>query len=212
MIAVDIVLLLPENIEKKTIKINNEFSDSTIRLEKERSIPHISLAMGCIKMKDIDELRNIVRKTLERFNPIRLLIDGIESWETPQGKNICGFSIARNASLQKLHEALMNEAQDILNHKATIDALYNSDTCDVETLHWINNYRKTSFEKFRPHITLGFGAAEYGKVNFVADMVAVCHLGNYCTCRKILYLDTLRHKIFKRLNKGLSNGRETNKG
>jgi len=62
---------------------------------------------------------------------------------------------------------------------------------DVST-YWIKNYPKeSSFENFFPHITIGIGEVE-GEISgikfpikFNASKLALCHLGNYCTFRKI---------------------------
>jgi hypothetical protein len=68
--------------------------------------------------------------------------------------------------------------------------LYGSSVVSKSTLSWISNYaRKSSFENFKPHITLGFGKAEIKKViklKFKAQKLAICHLGNHCTCRRVL--------------------------
>ena len=57
------------------------------------------------------------------------------------------------------------------------------------------NYpEKSSFENFFPHITIG-----YGEINnfsfpiiFSVSKLALCHLGNHCTCRKILASTNLK--------------------
>jgi hypothetical protein len=57
------------------------------------------------------------------------------------------------------------------------------------TLAWIRDYReKSSFERFFPHITLGYGRlADFPfPARFTAPRLALCHLGNHCTCRRIL--------------------------
>jgi hypothetical protein len=65
------------------------------------------------------------------------------------------------------------------------------------TLAWIKNYpEKSSFEKFFPHITIGYGEINdysFGfpqggvpPIEFAVSKLALCHLGNHCTCRKIL--------------------------
>lgn len=43
-------------------------------------------------------------------------------------------------------------------------------------------------EDFLPHITLGKGTldAKAGETSFTASRLALCHLGNHCTCRKVL--------------------------
>ena len=57
------------------------------------------------------------------------------------------------------------------------------------TLLWIKNFStESSFEKFFPHITIGFGATKALDlpIEFAPVRLAMCHLGNHCTCKKIL--------------------------
>lgn len=70
-----------------------------------------------------------------------------------------------------------------------IYALPNQQVEEV-TMYWIKNYPKeSSFEKFSPHITIGFGEVEGETcgikfpLRFSVSKLALCHLGNYCTCR-----------------------------
>jgi hypothetical protein len=57
------------------------------------------------------------------------------------------------------------------------------------TLLWIKNYpEKSAFENFFPHITIGYGQVDDSSftAEFTASKLALCHLGNHCTCRKVL--------------------------
>jgi 2'-5' RNA ligase len=63
----------------------------------------------------------------------------------------------------------------------------NSNGRNVSVL--VEGYRQqSSFERFFPHITIGFGRAEGGAFprRFKVPQLALCHLGNNCTCRQIL--------------------------
>jgi hypothetical protein len=63
-------------------------------------------------------------------------------------------------------------------------------------LAWIKSYpEKSSFERFSPHITIGYGEInDYSfppqgvlrTMKFAVSRLALCHLGNHCTCRRIL--------------------------
>jgi hypothetical protein len=64
------------------------------------------------------------------------------------------------------------------------------DVVAPSTLEWIRTYpQKSSYENFRPHITLGYGQVPPGlsfPIPFTAARLALCHLGNHCTCREML--------------------------
>ena len=46
----------------------------------------------------------------------------------------------------------------------------------------------SSFENYSPHITVASGDMDIKteSFEFASNEIALCHLGNYCTCRKIL--------------------------
>ncbi|MFH1565285.1 MAG: hypothetical protein ABIC82_05600 [bacterium] len=62
--------------------------------------------------------------------------------------------------------------------------------------NWVQNYYKKYYDptKYHPHISLKCSRAEYYKfpIKFKASKLALCHLGDYCTCRKILHLENLK--------------------
>ena len=104
------------------------------------------------------------------------------------------LKIEKSEALQQLHESIMRALDPYLESEATLDMLYSPPKVDEISLSWIRKYReKWSFEKFYPHITLGIGRTNQQDVviSFVASELALCHLGNYCTCRKILYSSSL---------------------
>jgi hypothetical protein len=75
------------------------------------------------------------------------------------------------------------------SYNVTAEMVLSPPIAGESTLLWIKNYpEKSAFENFFPHITIG-----YGQINnlsfaaeFTASKLALCHLGNHCTCRKIL--------------------------
>ena len=50
-IAIDVVLLPPEEIMDKAIEINRQLADDPIKLNKENCLPHVSLCMGVVEEK-----------------------------------------------------------------------------------------------------------------------------------------------------------------
>jgi len=61
-------------------------------------------------------------------------------------------------------------------------------------LFWVKGFAKTSVrENYRPHITLGVGKPKQAiaPVQFTTSKLALCHLGNYCTCRDVLWSTSL---------------------
>jgi hypothetical protein len=99
------------------------------------------------------------------------------------------FEVEKTKELQALHEKVMEKIQPHFSSIVTSDMIYGDEDVAETTLEWIKSYReKASFTRFSPHITIGYGQAqEQGfPIKFTASKLALCHLGNHCTCRKIL--------------------------
>jgi 2'-5' RNA ligase len=191
-IAVDVVLLPGDKIVYKVIKLNAQLVEkfgARIVLNKESLLPHISLAMGCIEEGDTSEIADILTDIV-KVNPIgELRITGVRISQNARGEKVSSFEIEKTAKLQKLHEKIMKVMEPYFSYDVTEDMIYPSGKVAQSSLEWIRNYRaKSSFEKFWPHITLGYGVIEDVKftARMVASKLALCWLGNHCTCRKIL--------------------------
>jgi len=129
------------------------------------------------------------------------------------GEKVSVFRIERTKTLQLLHEEIMQRLAPYFSYDVTADMIFSPPEAGESTLLWIKNYPdKSSFENFFPHITIGYGEisdysfgsrpswlgqAETGKagslpIKFTASKLALCHLGNHCTCRKIIASAELR--------------------
>ena len=195
-IAVDVVLLPPEEIMDEAIEINQALIktfDKKIVLNKENCFPHISLAVGCIMEEDIPRIDDVLKGIAESFSPMMLTRIHVETIQT--GEKVSGFEIEKTKDIQLLHEKVMDGLSSCFIGDISRDMIYASsdERIDDFTLQWISNYsEKASYENFFPHITLGFGelGAEDVKIRlplqFKAAKLALCHMGNHCTCKKII--------------------------
>jgi 2'-5' RNA ligase len=191
-IAIDVVLLPSEEMMDKAISANKELLErnaAKIILDKEKCLPHISLAMGCIDEQDIDEIETIL-KTIGQENPLgQLIATGIHTSTNKVGEKVSVFEIERTEELQSLHEEVMKRLVRYFSYDVRAEMVLSSSDISESTLDWIKNYpEKSSFEKFFPHITIGYGEIDdfLFPIKFDVSKLALCHLGNHCTCRKIL--------------------------
>ena len=203
-IAVDVVLLPPDEITDKAIEVNQALlktSDNKIVLNKQNCLPHISLAMGCIKKEDIPKIDTVLKDIAEKFSPMKLTISNIRAETIPTGEKVSGFEIVKTKDLQLLHETIMNKLSPYFTYNVSLDMIYALPNQQVEevTTYWIENYPKeTSFERFSPHITIGIGEVEGETgglkfpIKFSVSKLALCHLGNCCTCREMVLLCDLK--------------------
>lgn len=197
-IAVDVVLLPSERIMDEAIEANREllkqYPDKII-LDNESCLPHISLAMGCIEETDIAGIKNILQSIGVNHAPGPLYIEGIQTDKNAKNEKVSVLQLKKTKPLQSLHELVMRELAPYLSYDVSIDTVLSPPTAGEATLLWIRNYpEKSSFEKFSPHITLGYGHIGSFSIHptFTASKLALCHLGNHCTCRKILFSTTLQ--------------------
>jgi len=190
-IAVDVALLPSQEMTDRVIEANrllvSKFG-AEIALNKVDSLPHISLAMGCIVEKDITIIEKILT-TIAKENPLGTLqVVGVSIATNAKGEQISAFGLEKTRRLQSFHEQVMTRLQPYLSYDVTADMVNAAEVSD-STLLWIKSYAKaSSFARFLPHITIGYGQVNEVEppIKFRASKLALCHLGNHCTCTRIL--------------------------
>ncbi len=198
-IAIDVVLLPPDNIMDLVIQINKKFVkhiEDEIELDTKTCLPHITLAMGIIDEAQIPDIEKGMASIASRFQPMNISFEGVDVARRPDGKAISGFTITRTDELQKLHEIVMDELVPRFTYDNVItDMFYAPPTVNAVPLYWVQGFvTKSVREKYKPHLTLGMGVPEEIQfpIPFVASRIALCHLGSYCTCRNVLGEDILK--------------------
>ncbi len=191
-IAVDVVLLPSEQVQAAAIEANRELlkqCPDRIVLDKENCLPHISLAMGCIDERDVVCIERILQAVAGNRSLEHLVSIGIDVGTNSVGEKVSVLELERTAALQSLHEEVMRRLSPHFSHEVTAEMVFSPPPAAESTLLWIRNYpEKSSFERFFPHITLGYGQLDDFSFppRFTASRLALCHLGNHCTCRRVL--------------------------
>ena len=176
----------------KAIELNSTLVEkfgSPIQLNDQTCLPHISLAMACIDQADIPQIETVLTSIAQCYPVPQLHIDRITVNTNTLGQEISSFKIQPAKKLQTLHEQILTELKPFFSYDVTADMLYPSGRIAETSLDWIRNYfTNSSFENFWPHITLGYGRLENidAPIDFKPEKLTMCHLGNHCTCRKIL--------------------------
>ena len=191
-------------------------SDQGIILNKKDCLPHISLAMGCIEREDVPLIQTILEKIAQRFPELDLTAIAVRAVTSPAGRTVSSIEIEKTAGLQRLHEAVMNRLSPHFSYTVSPEMFFASSahgeahrgadgataaiadatpdatpdtTIDKAAISWVENFpAQSSFTRFSPHITAGFGQTDYllGPMRFQPASIALCQLGNFCTCRRIL--------------------------
>lgn len=188
MIAVDAALLLPPEANKKVIEINREIvalSGSDIVLDEEKCLPHITLSMGCLREEDLSEAQKVLEDISRSFKSIPIKTFPVEEEE------LASIRIEKKRDIELLHEIVMIRLSPFLTNKAAIDMFFTFGGEEVNdiTLEYVSKFPLTScFENYTPHITAGYGPAKtrIPSFEFTSSTIALCQLGNFCTCRRIL--------------------------
>lgn len=193
-IAVDVVLIPPDEVAQLAIDINRSFPDTAkenYALDTKTCIPHITLMMGLIRRDQVPDIGAKLAVVAEGLAALDLQITGYAASTEPDGKVISGLEIAKTPELQKLHEAILDEMSSTFVYDGVEkNMFYSPPPVNEVPLYWVKGFPKTSVrEHYKPHITLGLGEPkqEITPVQFNASKLALCHLGNYCTCRDILW-------------------------
>jgi len=185
-IAIDIAILLPPKVAEAAIS----FSDLLCQKYGERMhlnttdcLPHISLVMGVVLESDLEDVNRIVAEAKMKFLPLELEITGVKST-----KNSTSLEIERTLELEELQEDLLNKLTPFLSYEPTEEMF--AEAPEPKALSWVAEFHSNSTgENFKPHITIG-PASEYetydGPLTFKGSELAICQLGNYCSCKKLL--------------------------
>ena len=190
--AIDIVILPPESIMDLTIGWNRRLCEErpdNIALNKFDTLPHITLAMGCLSEQHVPDVRSLLSKLAGRHSSLHLQVPRIKPVTSGSGNTVVTLDILASALLVHLHEDITRSFGAFLTNDAVEDDLFDRPPIDPSSIQWINRYlQDQSGDKFWPHVTVGFGnlPADFQPFSFTATRLAVCHLGNHCTCRKIL--------------------------
>ena len=192
-IAVDVVLLPDEAMTTQAIRANAELvrrQGSQIALDEETCRPHISLAMGCLEREALEPVGRVLEGVARECPVGELAVTGVVTSLNARGESVSVLAVAKTRAVQRLHEQVMDATQPYLSYEATGAMICGAEAVAETTLAWIRDYReKAAFAAFFPHITIGYGMVEQMMsfpMRFTAPRLAVCHLGNHCTCRKIL--------------------------
>ena len=189
--AVDVVLLPDERMTGIAIEANaglvGKFGEKIV-LSKEKCLPHISLAMGGIDEKGLDAVEQVLRRIAEQYSLGGLRVVGIGVSVGSGGEKVSVFELEKSKAIQSLHKEVMDGLEPYFNCDVSEGMVADAEVA-ASTLRWIRQYReKSSFENFWPHITIGYGEMEKISlpIEFDASALALCHLGNHCTCKKVL--------------------------
>jgi 2'-5' RNA ligase len=183
--AIDIAILPPADVSARAITLSAALpaDQSQGLLLGADCLPHITLTQQFIPSESLDQFLAQVEYVLQDRQPIRVQVTG-----GGKATNAVWLSIERSPQLVNLHEQLLQAAESFEVTTGDATAFFGEDAREPD-VRWVREFRRqSSFDRFTPHITLGH-ASEPPAVEpmaFIATTIAVCHLGRFCTCRRII--------------------------
>jgi 2'-5' RNA ligase len=191
LVALDVAILPPSDATTRAIELSAAVPAEGSRgltLGKEH-LPHITLTQQFIREDELDAAFGCVNEVLANQPPIRVPITG----GGRSGRTLW-LAAQRTPELVDLHERLMEALRGFERPEGGPHSFFEGNGRVGDVL-WVSGFRRqSSFGAFNPHITLGHGkgAPVVEPFTFDATTVAACHLGRFCTCRKILRAWDLR--------------------
>lgn len=185
LMAVDVAILPPDDVSARARAVSAALPGDPdgFRLDAEH-LPHVTLLQAFVREDELETVLERVDTALRGRGALRLRVTG----GGKSGGSSVWMAIERSPELDALHESLMHELVGLERPGGTPAAFAGGDARVGDVL-WVTSYRlKSSFGAFTPHITLGH-AAEPPSIepfSFTADTVAACHLGRFCTCRRVI--------------------------
>lgn len=193
-IAVDIVLLPDAQMSQTAIARNKQLitkHPGKVALDPVACLPHISLCMGIIEKADTPKVTDILRSISQSYQPLRLIAESIKVAHPLPNEQFSMYDVTKTSELQALFEAVMTELRPYLSYDhVAADMFVNPPEVEDISYTWVKGYGKKhdNLNAFHPHLSLGVGDAGLldQPIAFTAPTLALCQLGNYCTCRKVL--------------------------
>jgi len=185
-IAIDIVLLPPPKMAEAATLFSDELCavyGEKMHLNATDCLPHISLLMGVIEEKDLEKASEILQEIVATHLPVQLEVTGVVSRTSSTS-----IEFERTTQFAELQDLLIEKLRPLLSYQPEAEMFY--DQPEPMTLQWVANFMENSTgENFSPHLTVGPASEDeqydgqlYGK----ASQIAICQLGNYCSCKKLL--------------------------
>jgi hypothetical protein len=184
LVAVDVALLPPPDVADMAIRLSASLPDRADRLRLDTGhLPHITLTQLFVRQPELDEAFQRIGDLLRDVAPLQLHVPG-----GGKGSNAVWIAIDPSPVLVGLHERLMETLRGFERPGGGPGAFFGHDARPGDVL-WVTGYRlKSAFAAFTPHITLGHAPAppRIDPFDFTASVVAACHLGRFCSCRRVL--------------------------
>lgn len=185
LIALDVAILPPPVISQRAIELSAALPEAEslgLRLGSDL-LPHITLTQQFVDAESLGPALERVASARAGITALPLKVTG-----PGRGHSSVWMAIEATAALLELHRRLMDCLSPFERLDGTEAAFVGGDARPVDVA-WVAGFRRTSsYAAFTPHITLGHASTlpDVEQLTFEATTIAACHLGKFCTCRRVL--------------------------
>jgi 2'-5' RNA ligase len=185
LLALDVALLLPPDTRQKAITLSASLPaehSHGFSLDAHHH-PHITLTQQFVRVEEVEAVLERIDEAVRGQRPISVRVTG-----GGKGHSSVWMAVERSEAIASLHERLMEALRGLERPGGTAAAFFEGDA-RVGDVAWVAGYRLTSsLSEYRPHVTLGYAAhpPAIEPFTFEATTIAACHLGRFCSCRRVL--------------------------
>ncbi len=186
LLALDVAVLPPAACQPRLAELNAALDAPPhgFRFD-DTHLPHVTLAQQFVPAERLDDIVASLARVVGCAAALRLRSTGLS-----RGRTTSSLRLAPTVALAGLHAAVMDALLPFVAGPGDESAfLSDGEPPRAADLEWVTCFRnRAAHARYDPHITLGVGAApgEAAALDTVAERVALCHLGRYCTCRRLL--------------------------
>ncbi len=187
LLAVDVAVLLPDPLLQPLLRLNAELLPPPAGLRfDDTHLPHVTLAQLFVAELQLPDVIHEAAAVTHDCAPLRLAPAGLS-----RGRTASTVRLEPTDTLISLHARLMDRLRRFESAQGDATAFLATGglparDADVE---WVHQFRThAAYDRFDPHITVGVGTLQGLGPLPAADgaRVALCQLGRFCTCRRVL--------------------------
>ena len=194
LVAVDAAILLPRAAQEVVARLNAQLAGPPDGFRFDAThLPHVTLAQQFVPAADLPLVTAEVGAVLASFPPLTLTAERFAS-----SGLTTSLVLAATRSLDAIHTRLMDRLAAFDMTAGGADAfLADGEPPRARDVEWVTRFRTAAaYGSFEPHVTLGVGVldAPAPALEFEAEEVALCRLGRFCTCRRVVASWTLAER------------------
>ena len=186
-LAVDVAVLLPDPLLQPLLRLNAALlpPPDGFRFD-DTHLPHVTLVQQFVAAAQLPAVIEAIAAALRGVAPLGLLPAGLS-----HGRTASTLRLEPTGPLTRLHADLMDRLRQFESGRGDAAAFCSTgkETPRDADVDWVLHFRaNAAYDRFDPHITVGVGTLqELNPLPAAAGArVALCQLGRFCTCRRVL--------------------------